>query len=59
MVTRGPARPKLPRSPVLVHYVVGEIFLWRMSHKPVCGQHRVGMPQIHNQWSVLQSSFLA
>ena len=23
------------RSPLLVHYVVGEIFLWHMSHKPV------------------------
>jgi hypothetical protein len=24
-------------SLVLVHYVVGEIFLWQMSHKPVSG----------------------
>src|SRR6516165_12354232 len=29
---------KLPRSLVLVHYVVGEISLWHMSHKPICGQ---------------------
>ena len=26
---------KLPGSQVLVHYVVGEIFLWHMSPKPV------------------------
>jgi hypothetical protein len=28
------------RSPVLVHYVVGEIFLWHMSHKPFLDRER-------------------
>ena len=25
---------RTPGSQVLVHYVIGEIFLWHMSHKP-------------------------